>query len=88
MDAGGGAVVNQRRDAEGKRSRILALLMDGVGHSTGEVAHALDTSGPGALYLLRGLEGRGLVRCIRDGREWVWHRPYAPLDREDVEGMP
>lgn len=82
--------MNQRRDAEGKRQRILALLLDGVGRSTGEVARALDTSGPGALYLLRGLEAQGLVRCIRDRREWVWHRPYAPLAlaAEDVEGMP
>ena len=84
--------MNQRRDAEGKRQRILAALMDGIGHSTGEVAHMLDTLGPGALYLLRGLEGRGLVRCVRDGREWVWHRPYQPVARHlaesDVEGMP
>ena len=82
--------MSQRRDAEGKRSRILAALLDGTGRTTGEVATMLDTSGPGALYLLRGLEGKGLVACIRDRREWVWHRPYKPVERlaaADVEGM-
>lgn len=84
--------MSQRRDAEGKRARILAMLLDGIQRSTGEVAHMLDTTGPGALYLLRGLEAKGLVRCIREGREWCWHRPVEltpePLSADDVEGMP
>lgn len=87
--------MSQRRDAEGKRARILAALLDGIDRTTGEVAAMLDTSGPGALYLLRGLEAKGLVRCIRDRREWCWRRPYNPIARtpeplsaSDVEGMP
>lgn len=87
--------MSQRRDAEGKRAHILAALLDGIQRSTGEIAYMLDTTGPGALYLLRGLEAKGLVRCIREGREWCWHRPYKPVERtpeplsaSDVEGMP
>lgn len=62
----------QRDNAAGKRVTILSFLGDGHPRTTQQVAALLGTSGPGALYLLRGLEADGRVRADRSGRHWCW----------------
>jgi predicted ArsR family transcriptional regulator len=64
--------MSQLRDAVTKRQRILEFLRDGRPRTTQQVAGLLDTSGPGALYLLRGLEAAGRLRADRTGRHWAW----------------
>lgn len=75
--------MSQIRDAATKRQRILDLLGDGRPRTTQQVAGLLDTSGPGALYLLRGLEAAGRLRADRTGRHWAWSLPFSA-----AEGMP
>lgn len=68
-----------------KRLSILTLLADGP-HTTKQVAAHLGTSGAGALYLLRQLEGQRRVVADRGPhrRHWAWS---LPLSASDVEGM-